>query len=427
MDTKYTVVLLQSDGTKLNITDLVQNLSYEESQNELAMRINLDIANEKYGTKPISSYTKLGCVILVYASCGEIKNEVARGTIVEWRANSAVQKALSLTCYDNLYYLQQSQDYIYYSKGVGTKAAITGILNKWKVPVGKYDGPNKKHGKLVYKTETVGEALLDILDDAYKKGDEKCMIQSSKGKISILKRGSNRDIYHFGTDNTIAVNNEMSTADMVTRVKVIGRESGDKKQSVDAVVDGKISFGIRQKIYTRSQDDSISAAKTAAKKILEEKGQVEKHPNINCVDVPWVRKGDRVHVEAGTLKGFYYVTGVRHQADSGTMSLELELWRDAPPDKKPPDKKPPKKPPGKDLPDKGGGCCPNNNPVDGSYKVGDIVILNGRVHRDSYGTGEGRNYKNYECKITIVADLTRKCPYHVNGIGWVKPGDIQRK
>lgn len=40
------------------------------------------------------------------------------------------------------------------------------------------------------------------------------------------------------------------------------------------------------------------------------------------------------------------------------------------------------------------------------------VIVNGRLHRDSYGNGPGQTRKNYRGKINFIKK-GRKCPYHV--------------
>jgi len=62
-----------------------------------------------------------------------------------------------------------------------------------------------------------------------------------------------------------------------------------------------------------------------------------------------------------------------------------------------------------------------------ALKKGDVVILNGPVFRDSYGTGQGRTFANHRGQVTIVAkDLSRKAPYHVDHIGWARITDLTR-
>lgn len=68
----------------------------------------------------------------------------------------------------------------------------------------------------------------------------------------------------------------------------------------------------------------------------------------------------------------------------------------------------------------------NNKPI----TVGCEVICNGRLHRDSYGTGPGQTEKNARRKVNFMAK-GRKCPYHVTTLdggwrGWVTAESVRR-
>lgn len=61
--------------------------------------------------------------------------------------------------------------------------------------------------------------------------------------------------------------------------------------------------------------------------------------------------------------------------------------------------------------------------------IGCDVILNGQVHRDSYGNGPGRTFSNYRGKINFI-NAKGSHPYHVTTpaggwLGWVLPGCVQ--
>lgn len=62
--------------------------------------------------------------------------------------------------------------------------------------------------------------------------------------------------------------------------------------------------------------------------------------------------------------------------------------------------------------------------------IGCTVIVNGRLHRDSYGNGPGQIRKNYKGKINFIKTDGRKCPYHVTTpsggwLGWVIPSAVK--
>lgn len=406
---KYRLVVMTESKKQYNIKEFVEDLGWEENDGELATRISFTAKNEKTSAGLISSLAKPGCLVGVFATDGSIDEEVARGYVTDWKPLlSGSKDKVDITCYDELYNLEESQDLIYYSSGIGTKSAITQIFDNWQIPTEKYDGPDVTHGKLAYKTESLADVLLDILDDAKKKGGGDAFIRAAKGKVSVLQWGSNKTVYHFEADNTKQVSHKMSTAGMITRVKVIGQEDDDGRSSVEAVVNGQTKFGIRQKIYVRGKDDSVSDAQSAAQDIINDKGQVDEEITVQSPDVPFVRKGDLVHITAGTLNDYYFVKGIRHNADSMSMTMDLKKAIAEP-------------------------VVQNHQSAPKSYNVGDIVNFKGGTHYvSSYPGAKGYNARAGKAKITIKNGSGKAHPWHLihvdsgsNVYGWVDDGTFE--
>ena len=406
---KYRLVVMTESKKQYNIKEFVEDLVWEENDGELATRISFTAKNEKTSAGLISSLAKPGCLVGVFATDGSIDEEVARGYVTDWKPLlSGSKDKVDITCYDELYNLEESQDLIYYSSGIGTKSAITQIFDNWQIPTEKYDGPDVTHGKLAYKTESLADVLLDILDDAKKKGGGDAFIRAAKGKVSVLQWGSNKTVYHFEADNTKQVSHKMSTAGMITRVKVIGQEDDDGRSSVEAVVNGQTKFGIRQKIYVRGKDDSVSDAQSAAQDIINDKGQVDEEITVQSPDVPFVRKGDLVHITAGTLNDYYFVKGIRHNADSMSMTMDLKKAVAEP-------------------------VVQNHQSAPKSYNVGDIVNFKGGTHYvSSYPGAKGYNARAGKAKITIKNGSGKAHPWHLihvdsgsNVYGWVDDGTFE--
>lgn len=406
---KYRLVVMTESKKQYNIKEFVEDLGWEENDGELATRISFTAKNEKTSAGLISSLAKPGCLVGVFATDGSIDEEVARGYVTNWKPLlSGSKDKVDITCYDELYNLEESQDLIYYPSGIGTKSAITQIFDNWQIPTEKYDGPDVTHGKLAYKTESLADVLLDILDDAKKKGGGDAFIRAAKGKVSVLQWGSNKTVYHFEVDNTKQVSHKMSTAGMITRVKVIGQEDDDGRSSVEAVVNGQTKFGIRQKIYVRGKDDSVSDAQSAAQDIINDKGQVDEEITVQSPDVPFVRKGDLVHITAGTLNDYYFVKGIRHNADSMSMTMDLKKAVAEP-------------------------VVQNHQSAPKSYNVGDIVNFKGGTHYvSSYPGAKGYNARAGKAKITIKNGSGKAHPWHLihvdsgsNVYGWVDDGTFE--
>lgn len=408
---KYRLVVMTEDKKQYNIKEFVENLGWEENDGELAVRISFTAKNDKTSAGLISSLAKPGCLVGIFASHGSTDEEVARGYITDWKPTLSGNKdKFDVICYDELYNLQESQELIYYSSGIGTKSAITKIFDDWQIPMDKYEGPDVTHGKLAYKTEMLSDVLLDILDDAKKKGGGSAMIRAAKGKVSVIEWGSNTTVYHFEADNTKQVSHKKSTSGMITRVKIIGQEDDDGRSSVEAVVNGLTKFGVRQKIYIRGKDDSVSDAQSAAQEIIDEKGQVKEDITVQAPDVPFIRKGDLVHMTVGTLKDYYYVKGIRHDADSGSMTMDLK----------------------KAVTE----VIKNNQVTKKSYNVGDIVYFKGGTHYVSSWSGaKGYPAKAGKARIHLGPNCKGNGKAHPwslihidsssNVYGWVDEGTFE--
>lgn len=99
------------------------------------------------------------------------------------------------------------------------------------------------------------------------------------------------------------------------------------------------------------------------------------------------------------------------------FSLEIKEWRDYSTKKMilPKSKKAPKKAPRRPAPKRIG--------------VGSIVTVNGRLHRDSYGSGPGQTERNAKRKINFT-NPGAPYPYHVTTLsggfrGWVRASEVK--
>ncbi len=406
MKFSYRLVFITEDNKQYNITDYVENLGWEENENELAVRITFTGINDKTEKGKLSSLIKPGCLVGIFADYENKSEEVARGYVIDWKPSvSSDRDSIEIKCYDELYNLQESQDNIFFSSGISTKSAISQILDSWEIILGSYNGPNVTHGQLVYRTESLADVILKILDDAKKKGGEECVVRSSKGKVNIVPVGSNTTVYHFAEDNSMLASHKLSTAGMITRVIIVGEENDDGRRPLEATLSGQTKFGIRQKIYSRGSDESLDDAKNAGTDILNEKGQVQQDIKVKAPDIPYIRKGDVIHVEMGTLSGYYFVKGIQHDADKGSMTMDIETSEK-------------KK------------VAITVKSVAKSYNVGDIVNYHGGTHYvSSYPDSRGYPARAGKAKITIKNGSGGAHPWHLihvdsgsNVYGWVDNG-----
>ncbi|MBR1566743.1 MAG: hypothetical protein IJ649_08265, partial [Oscillospiraceae bacterium] len=65
-------------------------------------------------------------------------------------------------------------------------------------------------------------------------------------------------------------------------------------------------------------------AKKAANKTLKDKGKPTRTIILQAPDFPPIRKGDKIYVKSGALKGYFIVKGISHNATAMTMQMEVK-------------------------------------------------------------------------------------------------------
>lgn len=318
---KYYAVAVGDNGKQTDITDYVNSLAWSESKGELSMKSQFTARNDKTESGYLSEIIKPGSLFLIIVTTGKETKEVARGRVEVWNPvteNETVE--LTCTCYDDLYPFQKSQDNYIVKNNTRAYKALSKFFQIWKIPRGFYDGPSIKLKKMVFQQKYLGDIITQILNQAYELGDEKYFMRAADGVIDILPYFDNIDIYFFNNDNATKIDEKQSTENLVTRVKIMDKANKKMKANVD----GLTEFGIRQIISPMQEGQSLKTAKKLAERVIAERGVIERSIKLSCNDLPFLRKGDVVYVDIGTSVGYFDVTGVTHQADSYTMTMNLE-------------------------------------------------------------------------------------------------------
>ena len=317
-------LILYAGSKKFILTNIAKNLGWDEGDSEMSTRITFALKDEKTEYGYPSKLLKLGRKCIVRAKCGSKDEEVARGKIVNWqRKTTSGEKLITIKCYGPLIAFK-SQVHLFFDAGMTTKAIFNALCKECGVKIGSYKGPNKKHGKTCYKSKAVTNAVTELLDDAKKHGSSKYFITEKKDKVVVKPYGFNSAVWQFTKEHIITTDHTRSTEKIVTRVRVIGQSDKEGRAPVEATLNGKTQYGIRQKLVTRSKDDDLSKAKSSAQDILDDEGDVDETITITTVDVPFLHKGEKVHVKFGTMNGNYYVFGVSHDASTQQMTMKLK-------------------------------------------------------------------------------------------------------
>lgn len=321
-DNVYKLVATLSDGRTIDLTNTIQSLEWGEQEDELAQRATMKLSQV---------YTNEGFLSEMLPLCTRLKingngKDVFDGLVWEWEYTSTDSQTFYIISYDNMIYMQKSKDNNFFAENKSTKTIVSSICSKWGIPL-SYKWGSTKHKKTIYRAQTIANQILNTLKDARYKVGKKYCIKFQNGTLVIDYYGTNKDVYVFTETEVSATQQSRSLDTLVTKVHVTGKEEKSGKIPIKATVSGKTEYGTLQE-FVSSSSTSVSEAKEEAQKILTDRGKPKEVIRVDAPDVPTIRKGDKIKVVAGSLKGYYYVLGITHNAGERMMSMSLEVASD---------------------------------------------------------------------------------------------------
>lgn len=317
-----------SGGTKYNVTPAIIAVERSDADNQISQRVTLRLMNVQVNGTGLTGIFKARDRVYLYANDGTKNAEVFRGFLwTRTYASSTSDRELKFVCYDNLIYLQESEDSLYFSPGNSTKDVVAFICSKWGVNL-SYNYSSIAHSKLPLRGKLYDIFTADILDLVKRKTGQDYVIISDQDTMYVKPVGSNSTVYHF-----LAGKNVMKTArgwtmdGVVTQVVIVGKADDDGREPIEATISGNTSqYGTLQKIIDSGESTTLAEAKEEAQHTINESGAPKWEYEMTAPDVPWIRKGDKVYVDAGEItKRYLIVVAVDRMFDGKNCEMVLTL------------------------------------------------------------------------------------------------------
>lgn len=329
MDHPIYTAKIKSGNQTYQLSGITTDLVLSHDNGSLAQSLTISIVNTKVGKEWLHSIIKLRDLIYVYATTGSGKKEVFRGYV--WARKFVFtndEREMRLTCYDRLIYLQNSRDNFLLKKGDRTKDAISRLCSSWGVKLNyKYSSITNK--KTIYRNEALSDIIISILKKAKKQAGAGYVVTCSQGVMQINKEGSNNTIYNVQkSENAIGTEYTETMDGMVTKVKIVKAQTKKNKETgqyttVANVKGDTKKYGTLQEVMEKGSDEKMTAVKKEAQNVIKKKGKPQKNIYVTAVDNPWIRKGDKVFINAGHMNNYYIVKGIEHDATNHSMTLEV--------------------------------------------------------------------------------------------------------
>lgn len=323
---EYTVYVVAGD-TKYNITPAIESIDISDRKKQMAKCVTIQLMNQKVDDTWLTSLLGVRNRVYMYASDGGNDDEVFRGFVWDRAYKSSLtDRTLQLKCYDNLIYFQESDHSAFYSSGKSTEDVCSSLCNEWGVKL-EYSYESITHSKLVFRGNLSDIFTADLLDLVKDRTGKKYVILSDKDVMQVKTVGSNSTIYHFDAGlNAVQTASACTMDGMTTKVIILGKADDEERLPVEATVSGDTDeYGTLQKTINRDENTSLADAKKEAQSIIDENGEPKWEYELHATDIPWIRKGDKVYVNAGDMTGYYIITGIDRTIGVGDREMVLDL------------------------------------------------------------------------------------------------------
>lgn len=324
----YSVYIVDGN-TKYDITPTIISIELSDQKGQIAQRANITAINVQIGGSWLAGLLKVRQRVFIYADDGEKNDEVFRGFVWSRQYKSSLEaRDITISCYDNLIYMQESEDYEYFSSGKSTKDVISSICSKWGIPL-EYAYESITHDKLPLRGDLSNILTSDILDLVQDRTGKKYIIRSEKDTMKVLTVGANSTVYRliYG-QNTIQTYSECTMEGMTTKVIILGKAGEDDRSPIEATItQNSEQYGTMQKVINRTESTTLADAKKEAQNILNKNSSPKWEYETRGVNVPWIRKGDKVYINAGDIADQELIAvNIDRTIDAkgSTMTLTLE-------------------------------------------------------------------------------------------------------
>lgn len=321
---KYTVYVISGDK-KYNLTNAVISLDRSEADKQIAQSVTLQLENTQVDGKWLSTLLQPRSRVFIYAKEGSGEKEVFRGYLwVRLSGFSTSDLEIKYKCYDNLIYFQESEDSLYFTDGKATNDIVSSICTKWGIKL-QYSYDSITHTKLPLRGFLSDIFTADVLDLVKKRTGKKYVILSDQDTMHVKPVGSNDTIYQFKAGkNVTKVSSGWTMEGVITQVVIVGKADDEDREPIEATVSGKTSeYGTLQKIESKDENTSLEDAKLEAQHTIDENGEPKWEYVIIAPDVPWIRKGDKIYVDAGDISGYKIVRSIDRTIDNKKQAMEI--------------------------------------------------------------------------------------------------------
>ena len=297
--------VLRADGSKLNFSELVTDLSLSDHVNTAAASLSLTLAglaDDVLGVGLEGTAVAVTAPVIDVSTGKLVRGELFRGaitTVDDEDLPGSDHLSRQMTLHDVLWYWKSEGDWVF--KNLTLTQVFEALCSAGEVPKGSVAVTTEKLGNIIGRGSSMWEVLQeavqrhrDLTGDVYR-------VSAARGLVSLWKQGDqdhwwvfdrSRNLSEFRRSRTIEdVRNEYVVYGVyegeTTKPKVVARFSDDRSQELYGRITGTEYIG--------AVEDTERVKKTA-QKLLDRYRNPDESFEVSGWIVPTLRAGQQVRV-----------------------------------------------------------------------------------------------------------------------------------
>ena len=238
--------------------------------------------------------------------------------------------SFSIKCYDQLIYWQESEGAYYFTADKTTEEMLDKIASQWRIKI-NYVVKYVRHGirEAVVARGNIADIITsDILQqDDVQFGVHSIIIRSMKNEVYLMQVGTNETVYTLSKGCNVAEIRKFSTmSGVITRAQVVSTDPDDTSPTYGSYSSALASkYGTLVKNISQEEDMTYEKAQEAAKEAVSGNDMPKWEFDVKSVDVPWIRKGDKVNIETDTLNGSFWVKSISREISNRGKNMSMTV------------------------------------------------------------------------------------------------------
>jgi cell wall-associated NlpC family hydrolase len=253
--------------------------------------------------------------------------ELTRGTIHKL-ARSGDSAELEVEGSDNLAALLEHDLDLHVEAGAPARQVLEDLFDAWGATLGDVAGPDVELPEKSYRGERAAAILDDILGQGPRQGAGWFSLRAVGDQFDVIAAGGNQPTYWLQAGqgagvSRYAVDISRMVASVVVNTAVDPDQDADPPEGETLEADGAEDFGGATRIIVRDERSTAEISRLEAEHAIAEHGFPDWTFDHETFDIPYVHKWDRIRISDRLLDGYFFITGVSHDASAMRMHLSL--------------------------------------------------------------------------------------------------------